>query len=121
MADIKLSSGDIDLSGSQFSLTRGNDAIAQHVSIRLQLFQGEWFLDTRVGIPYYRDILVKNPNLPAIGSIFQEVISTTTGIKSIGNFNLEFLRTERILNVTFQAASEDSDEILDYSEALIIV
>jgi hypothetical protein len=120
MTDIKLSGGDIDTSGAQFSLVNGNDAIAQHTAIRLQFFQNEWFLDARIGMPYYESILVKNPDLSTISAIFQDAILNTPGISTIDNFDINFNSSERLLSVSFQATT-DEDEILDFSEEFIII
>jgi hypothetical protein len=120
MSDIALNNdGDIDVTNSDLSIVEGTDAIAQHISIRLQFFRGEWFLDTRLGIPYYQDVLVKNPDLVVIRGIFREVILETPGVQELVTFDTTFDAATRKLTVTFQALLT-TGEILDFSESFII-
>lgn len=121
MADLKLSTldDDLDLTGEQLSIVDGDDAIIQHLLIRLRLFKGEWFLDTRVGVPYYDSILVKNPNLVAIRSIFRNAILSTPGIASLDTLETSFDAATRKLTVTFSAIKDDGGT-LDFSKEFII-
>lgn len=50
------------------------EAKGQQVRIRLKTIQGEYFLDPNLGIPYFQDILVKNPNLQFIEFIFSDAL-----------------------------------------------
>ena len=65
---------DILLTNGQMSLLTAADEFAQVLRTRLQFFEGEWFLDTRLGVPYFQYILVKNPDLRIIERIFRAVI-----------------------------------------------
>lgn len=58
------------------------EAKAQQVRIRLKTLQGEYFLDLNLGIPYFQDILLKNPNLQFIEFIFSEALRNL-GLNSI--------------------------------------
>jgi len=44
---------------------------------RFQLFLGEWFRDTRVGLPWFQYILIKNPSIPVVQNILRRVIVST--------------------------------------------
>jgi hypothetical protein len=55
-------------------IIRGAEAVAQRVRVRFRWFLGEWFLDERLGVPYYSDILVKNPDPILISFIFRRVL-----------------------------------------------
>lgn len=82
-------------------LLRGADALAQRLRSRYKFFLGEWFLDTRQGIPYFRDILVKNPDPSLIQSIFRKATLTTPGVLAIRRFGtaLEEQGRVRRLNI----------------------
>lgn len=112
--------GDIDISSGDMVYLTGNEAIAQHVLVRLRFFSGEWFLDTRIGIPYFQQILVKNPDDAAVRAIFIEAIVTTPGIDSLDSFEMDYDGPTRALRVTFAAKITDSDEPLVFDEELII-
>lgn len=70
--------GDIDLTGGKQTLvTDPVQAGAIKLRNRLLLFKGEWFRDTRVGLPYFEQILVKNPNIALLENIFRQAIVST--------------------------------------------
>jgi hypothetical protein len=55
------SSNDLVIENGDFVFARGIDAVAQSCRIALQMFEGEWFLDQSVGIPYWQQILGFKP------------------------------------------------------------
>ncbi len=56
--------GDLYLtSNGDVSLT---DSVRQAILIRLRWFLGEWIFNTSFGMPYYSQILIKNPNTAVI-------------------------------------------------------
>ena len=61
-------------------------AVAQIISTRLKLLQGEWLLDTSQGTPYSTQILGKHSQASADAAL-REVILDTPGVVSISNFN----------------------------------
>jgi len=84
MKDLKLDTfGELDLSSGDLQFVTGADAVAQHLRIRLRFFLGEWFLDTRVGIPYFSVFFIKQPNLAAIEAIYRRAIQTVPGVDSL--------------------------------------
>ena len=121
MSDLKLDilTNDLDVSGNDLELVDGVDAIAQNLRIRYRFFLGEWFLDTREGIPYYEKILVKNPNRADVDSILREVALTTPGVADVERFESAFDGASRELTVDFWARS-DTDEPIEFSESFIV-
>ena len=121
MSDIKLdANGDmfLDDSGS-IVLVTGDEAIAQQLSIRFKFALGEWFLDTRIGVPYFQEILVKNPNLTRVRGIYRQLITSTPGIDAIESFSLTLDTPTRKLSLSFLARKTDG-ETLEYNEEFII-
>jgi len=121
VADLQLSTldDDLDITGEQLSIVNGDDAIIQHLLIRLRFFQREWFLDLRVGIPYYDSILIKNPDLIVIRAIFRQAILSTPGIQSLNSLTTSFDAAARKLTVEFEAVKDDGGT-LDFSKEFII-
>lgn len=121
MANLLLTlAGDLDFSSGGLQIVEGTDEIAQKLFTRLQFFLGEWFLDRRQGIPYYEKILIKNPDLIIIQSIFREAILETPGVTSL----LDVIQTDlesatRKLSVRF-AAQLDSGAVLNFDREFII-
>ncbi len=89
------------------------DAIAQSLAIRLQFFQGEWFLDTRVGVPYFQRILVKNPQQADVVSILRQAILTTPGVTGIERFDFTLDAARRVASISFTASSTSGPVVFD--------
>ena len=111
--------GDLDLSEDGLQLVDGNDAIEQHLLIRLRLVKGEWFLDERVGTPYYSRVLIKNPDLEAVRLVFRRVILTTPGILSLSSFSLTLDTTTRVASLSFTATKDDGATFV-FAEEFIV-
>lgn len=82
LLDIALSaaSHDLLLSPTNDLILIGNaERVAQQIKISLKAFLGEWFLDTGFGVPYFEEILVKNPNTMIIREIIRDRILTEIG------------------------------------------
>ena len=122
MGDFRLQvvgqTADLDLSGHRFNLVTGDDAIEQHLRIRLRFFLGEWFLDARVGIPYFRDILVRNPNSALIRNIYRTTILDTPGIKSLESLELNIDTAARTLSLWF-SCTLDSGAVITYAPFIL--
>lgn len=124
MTDLKLDLSpatpyDIDLTSSGLALVTGDDAIVQHLTIRFGFFRGEWFLDQRVGIPYFTDILIKNPNLADVRNLFTQTILTTPGIAALEELKLDLNSQTRVLDLDFTAQKDDG-ALLDFSQSFVL-
>lgn len=116
----KAVAGDIDITTGDLILASGNESVAQHVLIRLRLFAGEWFLDTRVGLPYYDQVLIKSPDNKAVRAIITQAILTTPGIEALESFEMDFDGVTRTMSVSFVARLTNSTDPLVFDEELII-
>lgn len=70
------------------------------------MFLGEWFLDTRQGVPYFQTILVKNPNIGIVRSVLRSVLEQTEGIASIDQFDINYNPTKRTAGFTFRVTTD---------------
>lgn len=120
MSDILLleNGSDLDLTGNRAHLATDEEAIANQVMIRLRFFFEEWFLDERQGIPYFREILIKNPNLDLVRYLFRTAVATTPGISAVTSLTAEVDPVARKLSVTF-AATMDTGAQLVFSPFII--
>jgi hypothetical protein len=92
--DLKVTNGDL-------VLVSNADAIQQHLIQRLKLFRGEWFLDLDAGVPYFQDILVKNPNPALVDGVLKDAILGSPGVLELTSFSMIYDTTARTLTVTF--------------------
>jgi hypothetical protein len=87
---------DLDLSSGNLVITENLAVIiAQTLTVRFQLFLGEWFMDSRVGVPFFQVVFVKNPNMVVINQLFRNVILKTPGVASIIDQSMTFISETR--------------------------
>jgi len=120
MADIKLDdSGDIEIgTDGDLILVTGLDAIRQDLETRLKFFRGEWDLDTRLGIPYFDEILIKAPDLNVVRSLFRDAILSTAGVLRLTRLDLDYEGTTRTLSIRFDCQTTEGP--LTYEDELIV-
>ena len=109
MIDFKLDeNNDLDFTDNGLSLINGLDWTIQKVKFRLRFFEGDWYLDITLGVPYFQKILIKNPNrLDVINAIKRAIIQTPT-IKSIDYFKItEESAATRTLKIDFDATADE--------------
>ena len=81
-------------------VVRGVDAIRLRIVARLKFFKGEWFLDTRQGMPYYQSVFVKNPELALVESVFRRAILSTPGVLSVLRMTISLDTASRTLTIS---------------------
>jgi len=92
-----------DLAVENFDLVLidGIEQIRQRLKIRLQFFIGEWYLDTTLGVRFYQDVLVKNPQLTKLQSLFKATIMGTIGVTQLTAFDLSVDNKNRSMSLSF--------------------
>jgi hypothetical protein len=103
--------GDIELTGDTRSPAGGGSyvivesiqQIRQRIAARFQFFAGEWFADLRQGIPYYREVFVRNPTGAAVRTLLRSVVLTTPGVLSCPRFDVTFDPSARRARALFEA------------------
>lgn len=90
--------------------TRGWQAVAQRVRFRLSTFQGEWLLDTAVGLPYLRWRGQKIVNLGEIGAVIQAEVLATPGVIRLVSFEGQFFAEQQRVKFTMSLEVEDIQE-----------
>lgn len=103
---------DLVLDGS-FNLrvtTTFTEWLSQKLENRLKTFEGEWFANYRIGIPFIGTILVKNPNITQVNAIFRDEILSTEGVKEIIKFEVVFnTSTRKYIISDLQVRSTEGD------------
>jgi len=104
---------DIELAQGDLRTVDALDAITQHVAIGLQFFRGEWLLDQRIGIPYYQNILIKNPDFNLVRFLLREAVLQTPGVTGLTSFTTTFTPAPRSLGVQFEGQTTDGPLVFD--------
>lgn len=108
---------DLAISGGELSLVTATQAIDQNLRVRLKLVQSEIVYNTSLGVPYFRDILIKNPNTNTVVSILRDAILSVQGVAEIETLDVSFDRATRTINVAFEVRTDDGSK-LTYGGAL---
>lgn len=74
---------------------------------RFQFFKGEWFLDTRIGAPYFTTVYVKNPDVELIRRMVRRIILSCPPITTVKKVDVFYLPKPRLCAFEFQATAED--------------
>lgn len=94
----------------EFTTQSRVDVVAQRLFILLRTFEGEWFLDTEYGIPYFQSILGKKTSKSAVDLIFQREILSENGVKELTFFESTFVNRQYSLTFRVKVTSGDETE-----------
>ena len=97
--DLLLDDNGVVLRGGDWAFAEDRTGIQQRISQVLKTIAGEWFLDLDYGLPYFEQILVKNPNLPSVQDIFRRALLSVKGVSSVERLTLSLDTPNRILRV----------------------
>lgn len=111
MLDILMKDGDLyfDEETADIRLT---NSVGQAATIRLRWFLGEWRLGPELGLPYYEDVLVKNPNIPKIKRIMLDKLYTINEVQEVESLDIDVSEANRNAKVTFKLLT-DEESILE--------
>ena len=107
---------DLLIENGDLQLTEGLDRVKQHLSQRLKLFFGEWFLETERGIPYFQDIFKKNPDGDIVDATFKKAVIETPGVVNLQEFSIDYDNATRSITVKLRALTTDG--VIDYTEEI---
>lgn len=94
--------------GDDIVMVSGPDSIRQDAEERLGYVRGEWFLEPEddEAIPLFDRVLVKNPNLAALRSIYEKALLATPGVKTVLSLTIAFDRAARRARIDFRASTD---------------
>ena len=99
--DLLLDDNGVVLRGGDWAFAIDREGIQQRISQVLKTIAGEWFLDLDYGLPYFEQILIKNPNLPAVQDLFRRALLSVKGVSSVERLTLSLDTTSRTLAVSW--------------------
>ena len=95
--------------GEGFEVIGGRESVRQRVLQRLLLFRGEWFLDTRAGVPYFDEIFTRPANVSIATSLLTSEIRAVEGVEDVFDVTVEIPDAERKLVYSCSIRTEDGD------------
>ena len=73
------------ITGGALGVVDGADTVRQMLDLRLSIWQGEWFADTAIGVPYRSFLGVKGAERIAEAQL-RRAIATCPGVASLRSF-----------------------------------
>lgn len=96
---------DLSIPGYDLQFVSGVDLIRQRIKQRLLTIQGEWFLNTDIGLPWFDQIIGKGAERPQISALLIREIAETEGVDAVVEFDLTLNRRTRQLVVLFRVTA----------------
>lgn len=106
MIDFRLTDNKVVFTNGLLQYLDGAERVRQQAEFRLNLWRGEWFLDSQFGTPYLQDVLGKQVTLNGALSAIRAEILAVEGVNGIVEFTYNFDRAERNLSIEFTANTE---------------
>lgn len=102
--DIKLNTlHDLDIVNNDLVVIHPSmDEVLQELSIRLQFYYGEWFLDVTEGMPYLQYIFKKGSPIQSVNGIFIKEINKCKEVNEILEFTSTFDGSSRDFRIDFK-------------------
>lgn len=101
---------DLMISGNRLVFTEDLSIVVMNrLRVRFRFFKGEWFADTRLGVPYLgaKGILGSKLSNAELAAIFRPIISGTAGVDRV-TF-IEVTQADRVATILFKAALIDGE------------
>ena len=107
MTDIQLNrrTHDLEFNGYDLILVDEVDLIRQRIKQRLLTIQGEWFLNTDIGLPWFDQILGKGGDQEQINALLIQQIAETEGVDALIEFDLTINRSTRVAVCNFRVTA----------------
>jgi hypothetical protein len=88
-----------------FSSTK--QRVEQKIRCRLQTVKGELYQNPEIGVAYFSDVMVKNPNLVTLKHLFSKAISEVDEVASVDSVIVTFNSASRTCRVEFSVTATD--------------
>jgi hypothetical protein len=112
VADFKNIQNDMVIENGELVWVTGQEAIKQHIEMRLKTWLGETVYDQSAVVPYLQVIFVKSTPLDSVQFILTSVVEETPGVTG-AELAVELDSITRVLTVTGNAQTIDGD--VDFS------
>lgn len=103
MKDILLN-GDGDLLINPVGDISLTDSVQQAIAVRLRWFAGEWRLGKDIGMPYFEEILIKNPDTSRIEQIVRDEILSVDEVEDVKSVVCDVLPEIRTAFIRYEAS-----------------
>ena len=78
------------------------DSVAQAITIRLKWFFNEWRFAPQYGVPYFEEILIKNPSNLRVRQIIRDEVLSVKEVEQVTNLDIS-VKPDRSALIRFSA------------------
>jgi hypothetical protein len=103
--------GDLDFSKGLQHTPDLPTYVRQKLSENFNFWQGEWFLDTRKGIPYFKHVIGQKFDRFLLQTLFRRAAVRTHGVGSVEALALAFDNEARELSVLARVRTVQGEEV----------
>lgn len=103
-------SHDIHFDNGNLVVVTDREAIAQRVRQHIEMYEGEWFLDTSAGVPWFQFIYVEPFDQSTAESILKAAIADVPGVAEITEFMVDIDTMQRSLTLKRVSIRTEFDE-----------
>lgn len=100
--DLVLQTGTVDL-----TMATATDVIDQKILAVLRMEKGDWYLDTRQGVPYFADLLEKGVSAQAVGSAISAALLRIPEVLAVTEMQVALDSATRQATISFVARTTD--------------
>ncbi len=105
--------GDLDMSQGLRLTPDLQTYVVQRLDENFSFFLGEYFLNLRLGIPYFERVIGQKPDLALLQTLLSRAAQQTVGVASVPSFRAAFDRDTRKARPSFSLVLSDGTEITD--------
>ena len=113
MPDLKLGadSHDLIIENNDFKLTQvESESLQQRLKIKLLTFQGEYYLNTQLGVPWFQRILTKQISKETVDNLLKIQILNEPEVQALVEFRSSIDKLNRIYSLNFTVRSSNGNE-----------
>ncbi len=111
--DLKLDpqTWDLVFENGDLAFSTGVEAVGQAIRFKLQLLQGEWFLDETAGTPWFQNVLGQKFGLDLMRSLFYGLVISVDEVERIERLGVEFDSATRGVFVSYIVVTTFGDTL----------
>jgi len=109
--------GDLDITGGTFTVVEDANAIKEQLTIRLNEFTNDWFLDLNEGVEYFEEVFGVREITDTVEDQFKLTILDTQGVTGLLSIDFD-LQSDRDLAIEFVASTIFGD--IEFGTSVVI-
>lgn len=109
------STGDLDMSQGLRFTPDLQTYVVQRLDENFSFFLGEYFLNLRLGIPYFEKVIGQKPDFALLQTLMSRAALQTVGVASVPSFRVAFERDTRKAAPSFTVVLTDGTTITEAS------